>query len=58
MEYQERIFGLFKRLQHERRIRGNPDRAICYRILEHYPGRIRVDSTPGEGSRFYFMLLA
>lgn len=55
-EFQERIFGVFKRL-HGREIPGNGiGLAICQRIVNHYGGKIWVTSQPGEGSEFHFTL--
>lgn len=55
-EFQDRIFGVFKRL-HGRDIPGNGiGLAICQRIVHHYRGRIWVVSTPGDGSEFHFTL--
>lgn len=55
-EYQERIFGIFKRL-HGREIPGNGiGLAICSRIVAHYHGRIWVEPRPGGGSVFSFTL--
>jgi signal transduction histidine kinase len=52
--YHEEIFGIFKRL-HGRDIDGNGiGLALCKRIVEHYNGRIWVDSDEGTGARFYF----
>jgi len=58
-EYRDQIFGLFKRLHTNREYAGNGvGLAICFRIVEHYNGRIWVESEPGRGSEFYFTLSA
>ncbi|HLJ49527.1 MAG TPA: PAS domain S-box protein [Bryobacteraceae bacterium] len=58
-EYQERVFGLFKRLHTSAEYSGTGiGLALCVRILEHYHGRIWVESEPGAGSTFYFTVPA
>jgi PAS domain S-box-containing protein len=56
-QYQERIFGLFKRLHTSEEYSGTGiGLTICQRIVDRYHGRIWVESEPGKGSTFYFTL--
>jgi len=55
-EYKDRIFGIFKRL-HGRDVPGTGiGLALCKRIVERHQGRIWVESQPGAGSSFCFLL--
>jgi PAS domain S-box-containing protein len=54
-EFQERIFGLFKRLHTGSEYSGTGiGLTLCQRIVERHNGRIWVESEPGAGSIFHF----
>lgn len=56
---QDTLFEAFSRLDTHRAIHGHGvGLSIVKRIVEHLHGEVGVESTPGEGSRFWFTLPA
>lgn len=57
-DYRQQVFRVFKRL-HGRDVPGTGiGLALCQKIVEHYGGRIWVESSDGKGSTFRFTLPA
>ncbi len=58
-QYYQKVFTIFQRLHTRDKYDGaGIGLSICKKIVEQHGGEICIDSTPGQGSTFYFTLPA
>ena len=56
-KFRDDVFKMFRRLHSRQEYEGTGiGLAICKRIIERHNGRIGVESTPGQGATFWFIL--
>src|ERR1017187_5448894 len=54
--FKGRMFGVFKRLHGKEHPGNGLGLAFCKKAIERHAGRMWMESTPGAGSTFYFIL--
>jgi light-regulated signal transduction histidine kinase (bacteriophytochrome) len=59
-QHQKSVFSIFKRLHAQDKYGGGTGAGltVAKKIVERHGGRIWMESTPGEGTTFFFTLAA